>query len=316
MKKKRLIGLGPGARRLVLASVMAAGLLGGNALTDRAYAAADAGITPEQSSALAQLNGIRAKLGLPSLKHNAHMSKAAKLHAEYYNANRGTTASLDAHREIKGLPGFRGITVVDRLKASGWLPGPYGYMTGEVMHYEQASIKEAVEGWLDTAYHREIILSHRYQEVGMGLAKGTAVLDMAGPYDPAPIKGGIAVYPYDSMKNVGLGFYGLENPNPIGKFHVKATGYIISATTQKEMVWHQARITDSNGREMPYFEELHGKDTLFLYPKSVLRSNHTYHVSLSYEMKGSPGKKQKKWSFTTGEASKQDIQAASSAGTK
>lgn len=53
------------------------------------------------------------------------------------------------------------MTIVDRLKPSGWLSGPNGYMTGEVMHYEQTTIEGAKEEWMDTAYHRKIILSHK-----------------------------------------------------------------------------------------------------------------------------------------------------------
>lgn len=316
---RRDIRLRRSAPHLALTAVAVAGMLLGNAaIAPHSYAAASSqpGITTEQSDALAYLNEVRAKLGLPSLKYNANMSKAAKLHAVYYNANHEKTASQSAHNETKGLPGFTGVTVFDRLKASGWTPGPSGYMTGEVMHYGQTSIKGAMEGWMDTAYHREIILSHKYQEVGVGYAEGTAVLDMAGPYYPTSIKGGIAVYPYDGMKNVGLGFYGNENPNPLSQFKVKSSGYIISATTEKEMIWHTAKIRDEKGVDVPYFEELHSKDTLFLFPKSVLKKSHTYQVSLSYEMKGTPGKKQKIWSFTTGEASKQELQNADAAGVK
>ncbi|GIP29797.1 hypothetical protein J23TS9_49270 [Paenibacillus sp. J23TS9] len=301
--------------RRILVSVISAGmLLGGVTFAHQGYAAAvsaGTGINQDQNDALAYLNSIRAKLGLQALKYNGNMSKAAQLHAVYYNMNH-EKASQSAHSESKGLPGFKGSTIVDRLKASGWSPGPNGYMTGEAMHYEQTTIKGAIEEWLDTAYHREIILSHKYTEVGIGFVNGTAVLDMAGPYDPTPIKSGIAVYPYDGMKNVGVGFYGNENPNPLSQFNIKSSGCIISATTEKEMVWHQAKITDQNGKEIPIFEELHNKDTLFLYPKYVLKGNHTYQISLSYEMKGSPGKKKKMWSFTTGESPKEDVESETS----
>ncbi|MDR0268206.1 CAP domain-containing protein [Paenibacillus sp.] len=297
----QMFGLGRGLRLMVLASLISAGVLAGSLAgpATAAEAVASVGMNQDQSEALTYLNNIRAKTGLQPLQFSATISKAARLHAVYYNTNHGKL-SESAHNETKGMPGFMGMAVFDRLKTSGWSPGKNGYTTGEIMHFEQRESKEAVNGWLNTAYHREIILSHNYSEIGIGLVNGTAVMDFAGPYDPAPIQGGIAVYPYDGMKNVGTGFYGLESPNPLSKFNVTKSGYIISATTQNEMVWHKAQITDGSGAEVPYFEELHNKNTLFLYPKSVLKGNHTYKVSISYEMKGKTGKQQKTWSFTTG----------------
>jgi uncharacterized protein YkwD len=309
-EKKRLMskgfqmfGLGRGLRLLVLASLISAGMLAGSPAVPAmaAEAGTAAGMNQDQSEALTYLNSVRAKVGLQPLQFSATISKAARLHALYYNANHEKLAE-NSHSQTKGASGFTGATVLERLKASGWSPGPNGYTTGEVMHFEQSGSKEAIESWLNTAYHREIILSHKYKEIGIGLVDGTAVMDLAGPYDPAPIKGGIAVFPYNGMKNVDVGFYGLENPNPLSKFNVKESGYIISATAQNEMVWHKADITDESGADVPYFEELRNKNTLFMYPKSVLKENHTYKVSLSYEMKGKAGKQQITWSFTTGAA--------------
>ncbi len=289
-------------RKWAVVPFVAAGLLLGTwAAETPAFAAqvqAD-GTDQDQREALAYLNDVRAKAGLQPLQLSGMISKAARLHAAYYNENHDKKQE-SAHNETKGMPGFTGATVTDRLKAAGWTYGSKGYSTGEVMHYRQASSKQAVDGWLDTAYHRKIILSPKYREAGFGLADGTAVADFAGFSEPAPIQGGISVYPYDGMKNVGVGFYGLESPNPLNQFNVQHSGYIISATTEGDMDWHDAKITDESGGDVPYYEELYGGDTLFLFPKQVLKGYHTYKVSLSYQMKGSSGKLQKTWSFTTG----------------
>lgn len=291
-----------GLRKWAIMPLVAAGLLlGTGAIATPAFAAQalSAGTDQDQSEALSHLNGVRAKAGLQPLQLNGVISKAASLHAAYYNANHGKKTE-GAHNETKGMPGYTGATVTDRLKAAGWTFGSKGYSTGEVMHYKQASSKDAIDGWLDTAYHRKIILSPKYREVGFGLADGTAVADFAGFSEPGPIQGGISVYPYDGMTNVGVGFYGLESPNPLSQFNVDHSGYIISATTERDMVWHEAQIADESGAAVPYYEELYGGDTLFLYPKQILKGNHTYKISLSYQMKGTSGKLQKTWSFTTG----------------
>ncbi|AOZ94947.1 CAP domain-containing protein [Paenibacillus crassostreae] len=290
--------------RFALCTIIVALLLSGIGLGPAGTALAEgmvdssSGYTQDQLDALNYLNSVRAKLGLKSVTLNASITKAAQLHAVYYNIN-NVQASLSAHKETQGNPGFMGVSVYDRMKASGWTSGSRGYASGEVMHYGQTTSTNAMIGWLNTAYHRQIILSPKYTEIGIGLADGTAVVDLGGLGTSLPIDGGIAVYPYDGMKDVEVGFYGHENPNPLSQFGVKSSGYIISATTVNKMTWYEATITDEDGVQIPFNEELRG-DTLFLYPKSVLKGFKTYKVSLSYQVDSQSDKLNKTWSFVTG----------------
>ncbi|GAB6929028.1 hypothetical protein JCM10914A_30110 [Paenibacillus sp. JCM 10914] len=253
--------------------------------------------TQDQLDALVYLNTIRIKAGLPAVSMNAQITKAAELHAHYFNNNH-IAPNLGAHHEQAGLPGFRGTTVKERLAAAGYVsPSPYGYGYGEVMHFRQKNSMDAMNGWLDTAYHRQLILSPRYQEIGIALVNGTAVVNLAGSGTSA-IDGGLALYPYDGMKNVGIGFYGFENPNPLLQFNAAQSGYIISATATGSIQWHQAKMTDKNGSGVPFFAEV-SRDTLFLYPKEILQYDHCYTVSIDYQLDGSDEKRNRTWSFTT-----------------
>lgn len=271
-------------------------------MTSTVYAenSENSGYTNDQLEALAFLNEIRAKVGVHPVVLNKSITQAAVAHATYYNANKERLPGLSAHSEIEGIPGFTGKSVRDRVKAAGWVPDRYGGAYGEVMHYMQKSSLEAVKGWLDTAYHRNIILSPQYNEVGIGLVDGTAVLDLAGGGTSPSISGGISVYPYDSQTDVPVGFYGLEIPNPLDQFGAEYSGYILSATTDDKMTFNQAVIKDELGNEVAFHEELYSNTTLFLYPKTVLKGNHTYTVTMNYQTEKSPETHTKKWSFTTG----------------
>ncbi|PYE48874.1 Ig-like domain-containing protein [Paenibacillus barcinonensis] len=259
------------------------------------------GYTQDQLDALDFLNSVRAKVGVPPVKLNVAITRAAENHASHYNDNKSQLTGLKAHSEIEGGPGFTGTKAKDRLIAAGYTASSkYGLSTGEVMHFNQKSSSEAMQGWLDTAYHRDIILDPYFSEIGIGLVDGTAVVDMAGPTIISSKNDILAVYPYNQQTNVPVGFYGQEIPNPLDRFKVKFSGYIISATAEDTITNPQVEIKDNLGNAVPYYEELQG-NTLFVYPKSVLKGHHTYTVSLTYSTSKNAESKSKTWSFTTGE---------------
>ncbi|MEF2969130.1 CAP domain-containing protein [Paenibacillus sp. M1] len=267
--------------------------------TPSAYAksANTSGFTDDQLEALDYLNEIRGKVGVLPVRLNAAISKAAEAHAAYYNLNKGL--NVNYHSELAGTPGFTGGSAKERIEAAGYISESRFFGFGEVMSFQQTNSTDAIQSWLDTAYHRDIILSPSYDEIGIGLVDGTAVLDAVGSTS-SPISGGISVYPYDGQTEVPVGFYGNEYPNPLDQFHADYSGYILSASTEGEMTSHQAVIKDENGTEVPYFEELYSDNTLFLFPKSVLKGYHTYTVTLKYQTNNTPGLQTKTWSFTTG----------------
>ncbi|WP_336765716.1 S-layer homology domain-containing protein [Paenibacillus sp. USHLN196] len=283
--------------RLACAVILLLFIIGGRSgLAVPATASASQAYAQDYLDALAFLNEIRVKSGVKPLTLNANLVTAAELHAEYYNINE-ETARVTLHIQEPGKPGFTGVWITDRLKAAGW----NGFANGEVMHHGQASSSKAVQGWLDTAYHRKIVLSPNYDQIGFGLKDGTAVADLAASnYSTRrSIDGGVAVYPYDGMTNAEIGFYGNEIPDPLKQFDVEYSGGIISATAEADIVAHTAVITNEAGEEIPYFEEMDG-DTLYLFPKDVLEGYQTYTVHLTYQAEGDATQSTKVWSFTTG----------------
>lgn len=270
-------------------------------LNQAAASAESAAYTQDQLEALAMLNEVRLSVGLSPLKLNKEITQAAINHAKYYNLHgRGTKVTLSAHQEKQGLEGFTGTGPFERMKAAGWNYGS-SYRAAEVMHFGQKSSSQAMQGWLDTAYHREIILGPAYYEIGIALVDGTAVVNVGGSGPFSASQGNsIFVYPYQGMTNAPVGFYGNEIPNPLEQFDAEYSGYIISASVPGKLDWHEASITDEKGNRVPFYEEVSHERTLFLYPKSILQGYHTYRVNLAYRTDGSSKTKQLSWSFKTG----------------
>ncbi|WP_161408871.1 CAP and S-layer homology domain-containing protein [Paenibacillus silvestris] len=252
----------------------------------------------DQIEGLALLNEIRAKVGVPLVQLDPNITRAAILHATYYNMN-GENPSIYAHDEIEGKPGFHGKTILDRMRAAGWQDPKYGYAYGEVMHFNSKSTADAIKSWLNTAYHRAILLSPDFDVVGIGLVDGTTVLDFGNAENDHKTRNGIVVYPYDDMRDAPVGFYGLEIPNPLDRFSAKFSGGIISVITEDPMINHSVKITDELGNSVPFYEEEQGGKELFFYPKSVLKGHSTYTVTFQYQLENYQSKT-KVWSFTTG----------------
>lgn len=285
---------------VLLTAIVSTGLLNVSSTTVAADAASEgAGYTSYQLEGLNFLNEVRTRAGVPPVQLNAAITKAAIAHAEFYNANQADLPGLSAHSEIAGKPGYTGKSSLERMRAAGWVSGSQGYASGEVMHFGQNSSVAAIQSWLNTAYHRSIILDPSYTEIGIGLVGGTAVLDAGGPGKSQQVNVGITMYPYDQQTDVPVGFYGGEIPDPLSQFAANHSGYIISANTDKNIASHKAVITDEKGTEIPFYEEVKGDD-LYLFPKAVLKGNYRYTVSLEYQEEGSVNTLNKVWSFTTG----------------
>ncbi|WP_434748775.1 CAP domain-containing protein [Paenibacillus amylolyticus] len=258
----------------------------------------------DQIEALDFLNSVRAKVGVPPVKLNAAITRAAESHALYYNynVNKSELPDLKTHSEINGTPGFTGKNVKDRLTKAGYKSSNRDFLYAEVIHFQQKSSSDAMQAWMDTAYHRQIVLDPDFDEIGIALVDGTVVADFSQSGTGSVGEGSLAVYPYDQQNDVPVGFYGHETPNPLDQFQAEFSGYIISATSTATDIIndYQVEIKDNQGNDIPYYEELYDK-TLYIYPESILKGNHTYTVSLTYSTRNRSETNSKVWSFTTGE---------------
>jgi uncharacterized protein YkwD len=112
-------------------------------------------LTEQEQAVIDLTNAERKKADLSPLKPNALLMKAARLHA----ANMAKQDKLDHVLDEKNPS--------DRVKDAG-----YKYFaTGENIAWNPATPKEAVNGWMDSPPHKENILTSKYTEIGVALAK-------------------------------------------------------------------------------------------------------------------------------------------------
>lgn len=140
----------------------------------------NAQLTPEPSnleavraSVLCLINRQRAQGGELPLVSDTRLASAAESHADEL-----VSADYFAHVSPSG------ITPVDRIRTTGYIPGPeYGYVIGENLAWGTLSLstpQAIVEAWMASPEHRANILEGRYVSTGIGVA----------PSVPASLSGG------------------------------------------------------------------------------------------------------------------------------
>ena len=175
-------------RRTAAATLLVAGLLLPAATTSAAPAAkrpahsaqqgcANADVMPTaandaavRAAILCLHNRIRAQRGLPSLRENGRLRKAAERH------------SADMVRR-----GFfehttpNGVSMTDRITASRYVPRNAGWAIGENLAWgtgRLATPREVMRAWMDSPGHRANVVRRAYREIGIGVVTGTP---SAGP---------------------------------------------------------------------------------------------------------------------------------------
>ena len=134
------------------------------------------GAAPSSAEAVAAtlclLNVQRAAHDLPALTEVPTLDRAAGAYA----------ADMVARRFFDHVsPG--GGTMMDRMKASGWLSAPGGWSAGENIAWGSGDLgtpASIVDGWMHSAPHRANILSGSFAEIGIGIASGAPQPGISG----------------------------------------------------------------------------------------------------------------------------------------
>lgn len=128
--------------------------------------------TKEQQEALNYINAIRAKIGVPPVKLNPFLNKAAENHAKYITINGGY--GLEAHYEESSKKGFTGYDSTDRIKAVGGDPdGSYR----EIITFQKSTIIGGMDDFMTMAYHRDPLMAPYTEEIGVAISGGTVVIE-------------------------------------------------------------------------------------------------------------------------------------------
>jgi uncharacterized protein YkwD len=120
---------------------------------------AGARLSTENSATLCLLNAERRKHGLAPLKENARLDRASVGHS----------------RDMVRRKYFEHGDFAARIKASGYLSGAVSYGIGENIAWGGGSYstpRSVVSMWMHSPGHRANILSRRFKDIGIGIARG------------------------------------------------------------------------------------------------------------------------------------------------
>ncbi|WP_367049408.1 CAP domain-containing protein [Streptomyces sp. Je 1-332] len=117
-----------------------------------------------------EINRHRAEAGCPAIRLQHSLNRAAQ----------GHSADM-AHHERLTHRGHDGSRPADRMRAAGYRPAS----SGEVLVVGPSTAAAAVQRWMESPPHRDIILACQYADAGVGVAAGEDGLwwavDLAAP---------------------------------------------------------------------------------------------------------------------------------------
>ncbi|MCS7061461.1 MAG: CARDB domain-containing protein [Anaerolineae bacterium] len=185
-----------------------------------------------QAQAVARVNYFRDLAGLPKAFGAAAIHQAAQAHAEFVanHQNDPRMAGLGFHRQHPDLSGYTGMWPSDRARYFGYT----GYV-GEDGHFIGDPVG-SVDGWMETVYHRTLILCYSCIDVGYGRVNDGRgrfdVLNMGSrsglwPDKVLPSTRRTIVYPAQGQVNVPEAWSGAEIPDPLPGLP-RPVGYPIS----------------------------------------------------------------------------------------
>jgi uncharacterized protein YkwD len=110
-------------------------------------------------------NKVRAQNGLPTLKANARLRRAAEGHSADMVARSFFNHTTPA-----------GATMVDRILGSRYVRPDRGWILGENLEWGTGTLatpRGAIQAWMDSPGHRANVLKRGYRDVGVGITLGT-----------------------------------------------------------------------------------------------------------------------------------------------
>ncbi len=171
----------------------------------RTFDFGDETASEDQRAGLERANCYRGALGLDAMELGPALDIAAQNHAEYMDSNAEIT-----HEEDRDAEGYTGQWPWDRAENAGydWVSGAIS----EVVSYGYGP-DGAVDGWMNTVYHRIPFTSPEVIVTGFGQEKRYSSMTFVTPY---PYSEDVAVlYPVDGQVDVPTRFNSDEEvPDP------------------------------------------------------------------------------------------------------
>jgi uncharacterized protein YkwD len=253
--------------------------------------AAPAGSPELAATALATVNDLRSKMGLPCMALISEINVSAQKHCDYYQQNiEDDACTANAHGEVSTCPGYVDDSFGRRMTKAGYTGSP----RSEVMAFSGEPVR-AIGQWINSVYHRTPLLSPWIADMGYGSTDDCDTIDMGlGPKAPDELT---AVYPYPGQTGVPTSFDGShEGPMPpeppsgwpsASPIHLYIKGFTVQS--------HDVLIGSSC--EPLTHQWLPEKDYYILYPDQPFTKATEYRVRIQGTKGGQPLLFD--WSFTT-----------------
>jgi uncharacterized protein YkwD len=126
-----------------------------------------AAIRRSRDATLCLLNRVRARRGLPPLRLNRKLARAARRHSRDMVRHR-----YFAHNSRNGRSPF------ERMRATHYVPRNASWWLGENIGWGSGSLSEPaamVRAWMHSPPHRANILSRHFRDIGIGIVVGAPV---------------------------------------------------------------------------------------------------------------------------------------------
>ncbi|MBI4953305.1 MAG: CAP domain-containing protein [Myxococcales bacterium] len=258
------------------------------------HGAAPPDSTPDQLTALAEVDAFRNLVGLAPIDFVAALNHASQAHSDYCAAAPGNCPNW--HDEVPGNPGFTGADFGTRAQAAGYT----GSASFEVMASGVGPVG-AVRMWVDSVYHRTPFVSPAIHEAGYGGSTAFDTMDFGccGPADPTFVTN----YPVHGQTGVTSSFGGNEGPEPPVPPSGWPSGSIVSvvfppsgavSVTKHELYDAACNPVDhlAGGKDVapdPGFVQGFLGSTVVLYAHAPLAPGQTYTANVEYTLDGVAG---------------------------
>jgi uncharacterized protein YkwD len=141
----------------------------------------DAGPALMQEAVVCEIERIRARNHGGRLRLNSSLALAASRHA----------ADMFERRYFFHVsPG--GGELADRVRRAGYAEPGCSWRAGEILAWgvgSRSTAASTIRAWLDSSSHRQILLSRRYSQVGVGIQPGTPFAQYTGGITAAAVLG-------------------------------------------------------------------------------------------------------------------------------
>jgi hypothetical protein len=234
---------------------------------------------------IAEVNRVRAGLGLTPLSKSDALTRAASSHASYWIEHRG-----DFHNETAGLEHFTGVSIPDRAKAAGyelnWIDEVAGLLDPA----------RTLDWALSTVYHRYMFVHPSAVHMGYGSATDgnvtVSIFNVGLQVDDSGSNPQPSIYPANGDTGVATQWDGFEGPDPAPGIR-RPLGPPITVLFRlgDQVSWGPASLTRvSNGAVLAATVQTSGwRRGLSLVPHDPLIASETYGFDVSWTVNGVAG---------------------------